>query len=827
MDSVEREVPILKKSTRGDHSLRTLILKAALASAGALLIAQETPKRDYPIQPVPFTAVHVNDEFWAPRIEINRKVSIPTAFEQCERTGRIENFVRAAMVLQNKALEDKHAPGYPFDDTDPYKVIEGASYALSVHPDPELDAYLDKLIGKIVAAQEPDGYLYTTRTIDPQHPHEWSGTERWVNEEVLSHELYNLGHLYEAAVAHYQATGKRTLLDAALKSADLLVATFGPGKKTIYPGHQIVEMGLVKLYRVTGREQYLALAKFMLDSRNGGRSYNQADRAVIDQTEGEGHAVRATYMYSGMADVAAMTGDQKYIKAIDAIWENVAGKKMYLTGGIGSIGAIEGFGPDYDLPNMSAYNETCASVGSAFWNQRLFLLHGDAKYVDILERTLYNGLISGVSLDGQTYFYPNPLESNGQHQRSPWFGVACCPGNITRFMPSLPGYVYAQQGETLYVNLFMSNKATVSLDGGKKVEIQQETRYPWSGDVHVTVNPEKAGRFTLKVRIPGWAQGHAMPTDLYEFEKTSEAEPVTLAVNKQKAPLNLEHGYATITREWKAGETVDLHLPMPVRRVLANEKVAADRGHVALQRGPIVYCAEGVDSPDKHVRNLVLDDSQKLKAEFEPALLNGVEVIRGMAQAYRYEPDGKLAHTSEGFTAIPYYAWANRGADQMEVWIAENAASTHPTPVPTIASKSKVTVSGQTEAANGNRSPHMVADQEEPTSSADASSEYNWWPKKGTTEWVQYDFDGEHKVSSADVYWFAEKQHGGVALPVSWRILYLSGSEWKPVEAGGAYSVTPDQYNHVAFQPVTTKALRLELTLQKEKSAGISEWKVQ
>lgn len=406
--------------------MRPAFLISALICAA--LPAQQSPKRDYPIQPVPFTAVHVNDEFWAPRMEVNRKVSIPTAFEQCERTGRIENFVRAAMVLQHKDLTDKHAPGYPFDDTDPYKVIEGASYALSVHPDPALDAYLDKLIAKIAAAQEPDGYLYTTRTIDPLHPHEWSGTERWVNEEVLSHELYNLGHLYEAAVAHYQATGKRTLLDVALKSADLLVATFGPGKMTIYPGHQIVEMGLVKLYRVTGRAQYLTLAQFMLDSRKGGNSYNQADRPVIDQTEAEGHAVRATYMYSGMADVAAMTGDKNYIQAIDAIWENVVNKKMYVTGGIGAVGAIEGFGPDYDLPNMSAYNETCASVGSTFWNQRLFLLHGDSKYIDVLERTLYNGLISGVSLDGQTYFYPNPLESNGQHQRSPWFGVACCPG---------------------------------------------------------------------------------------------------------------------------------------------------------------------------------------------------------------------------------------------------------------------------------------------------------------------------------------------------------------------------------------------------------------
>lgn len=803
------------------------VVIAALVSASAVLFGQDAaPKKDYPIQPVSFTAVKVNDAFWAPRIEINRKVSIPTAFEQCERTGRIENFVRAAMVLQHKELKDKHAPGYPFDDTDPYKVIEGASYALSVHPDPALDAYLDKLIAMIAAAQEPDGYLYTTRTIDPQHPHEWSGTERWVNEEILSHELYNLGHLYEAAVAHYQATGKRTLLDVALRSADLLVATFGPGKKTIYPGHQIVEMGLVKLYRVTGRTQYLQLAQFMLDSRGHGKSYNQADRAVTAQTEAEGHAVRATYMYSGMADVAAMTGDQNYVKAIDSIWENVVGKKMYVTGGIGAIGNIEGFGPDYDLPNMSAYNETCASVGSAFWNERLFLLHGDAKYMDILERTLYNGLISGVSLDGQTYFYPNPLESNGQHQRSPWFGVACCPGNITRFMPSLPGYVYAQQGDAIYVNLFMSNQATVTLGGGEKIGLQQETKYPWSGDVRITVNPERAGRFTLKVRIPGWAQGQAMPGDLYTFEEMNGAEPVTLKVGGHAVALNVEHGYATVTREWKAGEVVDLHLPMPVRRVVANEKVKADRGRAALQRGPLVYCAEWVDSPDKHVRNLVLPEEQKLTAEFEPALLNGVEVIRGEAVAYRYEQNGAVTHEAEKFTAIPYYAWANRGAGQMEVWLPKAESGTHPTPFPTIASQSKVSVSGQTEAANGNRNPQVMADQEEPSSSADGSSQYNWWPKRGTTEWAQYDFGNERDVSSVDVYWFVEK-NGEVGLPASWRVLYLSGSEWKPVEPMGSYGLAVDQFNHVAFKTVRTEALKVEMTLTKEKSAGISEWKVQ
>lgn len=786
------------------------------------------PKRDYPIQPVPFTQVHVDDRFWAPKIEINRKVSIPTAFDQCERTGRIENFVRAAEVLRGVNIKDKHYPPFPFDDTDPYKVIEGASYTLRVSPDPKLKAYVDSLIDKIAAAQEPDGYLYTTRTIDPQHAHPWAGTQRWQNEEVLSHELYNLGHLYEAAVAHYQATGERKLLDVALKSADLLVRTFGPGKRKIYSGHQIVEMGLVKLYRVTGRTQYLDLAKFFLDSRGpGGSAYNQANLPVVDQTEAEGHAVRATYMYSGMADVAALTGDAAYLKAIDTIWQNVVDKKLYITGGIGALGEGEAFGADYQLPNMSAYNETCAAVGNDFWNQRLFLLHGDAKYVDVFERTLYNGLISGVSLDGKTYFYPNPLESNGQHQRSPWFGVACCPGNITRFMPSVPGYVYAQRGGELYVNLYMSNTADITLGSGQKLNVAQQTRYPWEGDIKLTLNPEQPRQFTVRMRIPGWARNEVVPGDLYRFADGNSGPPAHLKVNGRDEPLKLDKGYAVVDRTWKKGDVIDLALPMPVRRVVANHKVSADAGRVALQRGPLVYAAEWVDSPDKHVRNIVLSGDEKLAAHFEPALLNGVEVIKGQADGFSYDERHNLKHTREPFTAIPYYAWANRGAGQMEVWIAASDSAAHPTPFPTLATKSKVTSSGPTVAENGVRDPRLVADQEEPTSSADTSSFYDWLPKKGSSEWIQYDFPQKATLHSTDVYWFAEGSGKQIKLPRSWKLLYRDGDEWKPVEAQGSYPVRKDQYNHVDFRPVQTGALRLVLDLQPDASAGIQEWRVQ
>ena len=626
------------------------------------------PPRDYPVQPVPFTAVRVEDEFWAPRINTNRTVTIPFAFQKCEETGRVDNFVRAAAALRGEP-HDTTPPGYPFDDTDVYKVIEGASYTLSVQYDAKLDAYVDSLIVKIAAAQEPDGYLYTARTIDPEHPHKWSGKERWVQEEVLSHELYNLGHLYEASVAHYQATGKQSFLNISLKSAELLCNTFGPDKRKIYPGHQIVEMGLVKLYRVTGDERYLDLAKFFLDSRGpGGRAYNQANLRVVDQREAVGHAVRATYMYSGMADVAAMTGDGAYVTAIDAIWENVASEKLYLTGGIGARKEGEAFGADFELPNLTAYNETCAAVGNDFWNHRLFLLHADAKYIDVMERTLYNGLISGVSLDGKLFFYPNPLESVGDYQRSPWFGVACCPGNITRFMASVPGYIYAHRGDTLYVNLFAAGTAKIKMAGGRSVKMIQETRYPWDGDVRMTVRPDQTGRFTIAVRVPGWARGEAVPSGLYRFADDS-LQAVTLKVNRRLEPIKLEKGYAVLTRDWHSGDVIELHLPMPVRRVVATQEVEADRERVAIQRGPIVYCAEWPDNPKGKVLELELPGDGALSAEFKPDILNGITVVKGKGF---YPEEGGAANASgrmAEFTAIPYYAWAHRGEGQMIVWM--------------------------------------------------------------------------------------------------------------------------------------------------------------
>ena len=632
--------------------------------------------QDYPYRPVPFTAVHLDDAFWAPRLETNRLTTIPYAFAKCEESGRMNNFARAAAVLRGDPVADRRPPGFPFDDTDPYKVLEGASYSLAVQPDAKLEAYLDKLIALIALAQEPDGYLYTARTIDPDHPHPWSGPRRWVKEEDLSHELYDAGHLFEAAAAYYQATGKTNLLVVATREADLLCRTFGPGTNQlhVWPGHEIVEMGLARLYRVTGERRYLDLAKYFLDVRGsypGGDDYHQSRIPPVQQTKAVGHAVRATYLYSGMADVAALTGDQDYLHAIDRIWENCAGRKLYITGGIGARPDGEAFGRDFELPNLTAYNETCASVANDFWNERLFLLHGSAKYVDVLERTLYNSLLAGVSLEGREFFYPNPLESAGDYARSSWFGCACCPGNITRFLPSLPGYFYAQRGDRVYVNLFASGTASMLLPDQSHLEVIQSTRYPWDGKVHIVLKPDGARDFSLRVRVPGWARGEVTPGGLYHFVGANPPPPVVLKVNDQEVSIKMNEGYAVLDRTWQPGDRVDLDLPMPVQRVEADSRVRADANRVALERGPIIFCAEWPDNPGVKVRELVLPANQPLDAQFEPNLLNGVEILKGRALMPGEDSGGAQTNRLVAFKAIPYFAWANRGKGEMIVWLKD------------------------------------------------------------------------------------------------------------------------------------------------------------
>ncbi len=642
---------------------------------------------DYPYQPVTFTSVHFSDNFWLPRLETNRKVTIPFALDQCEETGRINNF-----EIAGGAAEGEFCSIYPFDDSDVYKIIEGASYALNIRRDPELEGSLDELIEKIAAAQEEDGYLYTARTIEQDPPVQWTEGARWSNL-YLGHELYNMGHFYEAAVAHHLATGKRNMLDLAIKNADLITSVFGPGKKVGVPGHQEIEIGLVKLYRITGDQKYLDLAKHFLDGRGReeGRElfgqYSQDHVSILEQDEAVGHAVRAAYMYSGIADVAALTGDAGYIRTVDQIWENVVSKKMYITGGIGARGGGEAFGPNYELPNASAYAETCAAIANAFWNHRMFLLHGDAKYIDVLEKVIYNGMLSGVALSGDLFFYPNPLESFGQHERSSWFNCACCPSNISRFMPSIPGYVYAQRGKTLYINLFVDSETNIVMNNNN-ISVIQETEYPWEGKVRIRLEPESVMKFTVHVRIPGWALEQPVPSDLYHFINSSDEAP-TLKVNGETIPLSMDKGYVPIQRSWKGGDTIELNLPMQVRRVESHPEVKENRGKIALIRGPIVYCAEWPDNLG-HVSNLVLSDDIELLTEMQNDLLNGITVIKGQAMAlFEYEDETTVRRETQEFTAIPYYAWAHRGPGEMAVWLSREEALARPLPESPTASKSR------------------------------------------------------------------------------------------------------------------------------------------
>ncbi|WP_303014387.1 glycoside hydrolase family 127 protein [uncultured Bacteroides sp.] len=619
----------------------------------------------YPIDPVPFTSVTVTDTFWGQRLKASREVTIPLAFSKCEETGRYENFIKAAHPGETYKVE-----GFPFDDTDVYKTIEGASYSLQTYPDKKLQKYIDSVLIIVAAAQEPDGYLYTARTMNPAHPHNWAGKERWSVVENLSHEFYNLGHMIEGAIAHYQATGKRNFLDIAIKYADCVCREIGnePKQKRLVPGHQIAEMALAKLYLVTGDKKYLDQAKFFLDARGHTSrkdAYSQAHKPVVEQDEAVGHAVRAAYMYSGMADVAAITGDSSYIKAIDRIWDNIISKKIYITGGIGARHAGEAFGNNYELPNLSAYCETCAAIGNVYMNYRLFLLHGDAKYFDVLERTLYNGLISGVSLDGGSFFYPNPLASNGGYSRKPWFGCACCPSNISRFIPSLPGYVYAIKDNQVYVNLYLSNKAELKVNQ-KKIVLEQETGYPWNGDIRVKVT-KGSQKFTLKLRIPGWVRNEVLPSDLYTYADTQKPA-YRVTVNGQEVLGELNNGYLSIERKWKKGDVIEIRLDMLPRIVKANEKVTDDRGRVAVERGPIVYCAEWPDN-QCNIHTVLLNQRPQFKVIEKPDLLYGINQITTDAQSLSYDKNGKLATKDVKLTLIPYYAWAHRGEGDMEVWL--------------------------------------------------------------------------------------------------------------------------------------------------------------
>ncbi len=663
-------------------------MKKTLSSL--LLFIACAVQAQYPINPVPFTSVKVSDAFWSPRLKASREVTIPLAFSKCEETGRYRNFEIAAQQLAGENTEDVKVGGFSFDDTDVYKTIEGASYILQTYPDKKLENYIDSVLAIVAKGQEPDGYLYTARTMNPRHPHPWAGMKRWEKVEELSHEFYNLGHMLEAACAHYQATGKRNFLDIAIRYADCVCKAVGPADNQLHlvPGHQIAEMGLCKLYLVTGDRKYLDQAKYFLDMRGKTArkdAYSQAHKPVTEQDEAVGHAVRAEYMYSGMADVAALTGDSSYIKAIDKIWHNIVNKKLYITGGVGARHAGEAFGENYELPNASAYCETCAQIGNVYTNYRLFLLHGLSCYYDVLERTLYNALISGISIEGNGFFYPNPLScrEESKYARQPWFGCACCPSNICRFIPSLPGYIYATRQDALYVNLFMGNTATMKVKG-KNITIRQETQYPADGDVKISIL-KGSGDFSLMIRVPSWLNNKPLASDLYSYV---DGKRLGYSIKINGKPYEviegaLINGYATINRKWKKGDVVEVHFDMEPRLVVANKKVAADRGRVAIERGPLVYCAEWPDN-EADISTYLLNQQPQLKVGSEPITItegHTVMPITANAQSLSYGTDGKLHATDRTLTLIPYYAWDHRGQQGgMDVWLPIDisaASATH------------------------------------------------------------------------------------------------------------------------------------------------------
>ncbi|MCF1190893.1 glycoside hydrolase family 127 protein [Mangrovimonas sp. AS39] len=614
----------------------------------------------YPIEPVDIQHVKVTDEFWLPIIKRVQEKTIDYAIAKCEEEGRFDNFLIAGGQMKGEVRGEM-----PFDDTDVYKIIEGASNSLISAPNKELETLVDSLVSIIKVGQEKDGYLTTWRTIDPaKPPATWVQTpkgERW-DGLFMSHELYNAGHLYEAAAVHYRATGKRNFLDIAIKNADLMVKTFGDeeGKIKAVPGHQIIESGLIKLYQITGNEEYINLAKYFLDNRGNPENhelfgpYSQDSIPVTQQEEVVGHSVRAVYMYAAMTDIAAIQNDSLYEAAVNKLWNNMVSKKMYITGGIGAKHEGEQFGANYELPNLTAYNETCAAIGDVYWNHRMHNLYGDVKYFDVIERTLYNGLISGLSLDGTNFFYPNALESDGVYKsnrgsctRQAWFDCSCCPTNVIRFVPSIPGLIYSKGNNSVYVNLYASNEAEIDLDG-KAVKVTQNTSYPWNGTVNMTV--EADSEVTVKFRVPGWSRNEVLPSDLYSYANSYESQP-TLSINGEKVETAVQDGYLEVTRNWSADDTIEIHFPMEVRAVKANENVEEDRGKLSLEYGPLVYAVEEVDNPNFDTISVSANDQFSVQKE---DILEGVNTI-----------------SNNQLKAIPYYAWSNRGVNKMKVWLPE------------------------------------------------------------------------------------------------------------------------------------------------------------
>lgn len=754
---------------------------------GFLMSGQTTLAR---LQPVHFTEVKITDKFWAPRQETNRKVSIPHVIDQLYQTPRMQNLIRAGNG------EKGDFKGLVFDDSDVYKVLESAAYALDEKPDPVLEKKVDDIIAILAKAQMPDGYLNSYYQL-------MAPDKRFTNL-ADNHEMYCAGHMFEAAVAHYRATGKKSLLNVATKFADLLVRTFGegPGKRMGYCGHPEIELALFKLADATGNKDYFKLSQFFIDSR-GSRFFADERKTPKDRFDGvywlddmpirehreiKGHAVRAAYLFAGVADLANATGDPTLVRALDRVWKNTVYKRVFVTGGIGPSASNEGFTTDYDLPTFSAYQETCASLAMMFWNHRMGLLHGEGKYWDEVERSLYNGGLAGVNLKGDKFFYVNPLASHGGHHRTPWFVCACCPPNVTRTLASLGSYAYAKSDDALYVNLFIGGEVE-TLIGKEKVKVKVETNYPWDGKI--VIRPSE-GNYAIKVRNPNWTEG--------------------------------ESGYKTFAGPWKSGSKIEFELKMPIKRLIANPGAKEVAGRAVIQRGPLIYALEQVDQKD-NVLDMILPIDAPLKPEFEKNLLGGVTVLKGTAQIapefdWRNQLYSQPPTREVPIKAIPYYAWDNREPGKMVVWLPY--APLPPTPGG-LEKLATVRLSNSTNLARGN----AIKDGKEIAGSNKHPGDLcHFWPRKGTDEYVEYTWTKPQTIKATKLYWFDDTGFGECRPPAKWEIQYLDGGTWKSVATKDAYAITLDKWIEINFPPVKTTSLRLAMKLQPNWSVGIHEWQV-
>ena len=805
----------------------------AITLAAAAALSAQSMEPGGPLQATAVAQVKVTGGFWGDRLNTNARSTLPHNLAFIENTGRMAAFDRVAGVKGVAADNDVAVV-----DSDVHKIIEGAAYTLQQRPH-ELDpAVIDGFVKRIVAAQQEDGFL-CPRFADKEPDARWDNLRR-------SHVLYSAGHLIEAGIAVHQATGKRDLLDAAIRFSDLLDRVFGPGKLHDVPGHQEIEMALVRLHQATGEPRWLDLARFFLDQRghiHGGNGrlrgekpraadYNQDRVPLVEPQEAVGHAVRAGYTYAAMADIVRLQNDAPYREALRRLWNDAAGKKLYLTGSSASAQYHdEGYGEAYHLPNETAYCETCSTIATMLWSHRMGLIDPDAGYADVMERGLYNGMLSGISLSGDRFFYTNPLVSRGGKRRSPGITPACCQSNLVRIIPQVGALAYATSRDSVFINQFVSGSATLETAQGP-VALDVETGYPHDGKIKIVIAraPEKA--LTLALRIPGWAREMPVPGDLYRFDQPSGKSPA-LTVAGEPVALDaagaVACGYAMLKRSWQTGDVIGLDLPMPVRRVICNDKVAANRGRVALQRGPLVYCIESIDNDGLRTNAIVLPDDAVLETSRRDDLLGGIVAITAEAsvafEAAWGEPPRSRPHQ---LTAIPYYAWANRGDGWMDVWLPRTAGTATPLPAPTAGAVAGVSSSAQ-------RPPGEVAALNDRRSGPD--SRFREMPRFILPDeaggWIQYSWDEPQELDRAAVYWSIDEPHqvywgerirsNLLKLPVSWHLLYQDGGEWRPVEIHGAYAIHPDKANEVRFHPVTTKALRLEID-PGGTPCGIQEW---